>query len=78
MHNKLTDVVVTDISLLRLPPVRPDERLLEAGAPDVMHLTQLTLSCHIVYRGLAVFESATLIIHCAQSVVGSKLMNKTL
>lgn len=44
-----TDVVVTDISLLRLPPARPYEYLLNAGESAVMRLPQLTVFCHIVY-----------------------------
>lgn len=48
--NELTDVVVTDISLLRLPPARPYEYLLNAGVSAVMQVPQSTVSCHTVYR----------------------------
>lgn len=45
-----TDAAVTDILLLRLPPVRPYEYLLNAGARAVMQLPQSTVSRHIAHR----------------------------
>lgn len=58
-QSELTDVVVTDISLLRLPPalVRPYEYLV----PSLVRLPQTTVFCHTGF--LAQFESVTLIIH---------------
>lgn len=40
-QTELTDVVVTDISLLRLPPVRPYEYLLHARVSAVMLLLKI-------------------------------------
>lgn len=51
-QTELTDVVVTDISLLRLPPVQPYEYLLNAGVSAVMRLPQPTVFCHnVLYLG---------------------------
>lgn len=62
-QSELTDVVVTDISLLRLPPalVRPYEYLVNAEVPSLVRLPQTTVFCHTGF--LAQFESVTLIIH---------------
>lgn len=49
-QTELTDAVVTDISPLRLPPVRPYEYLPNAGVSAVMRLPPPTVFCHIVYR----------------------------
>lgn len=74
-----TDVVVTDISLLRLPPVRPYEYLQKCWNVCCKAATAIDriLPC-CIWGVLAVFESVTLIIHYAQWGIGSKLMNKTL
>lgn len=48
-RTELTDVVVTDISPLRLPPARPYEYLPNAGESAVLQLPQSTVVCHIVY-----------------------------
>lgn len=68
LQSELTDVVVTDISPLRLPPVRPYEYLLNVGPSVVMWFPQPTVFCHIVpYIGNAASaDSVTLIIHYAQ------------
>lgn len=62
-QSELTDVVVTDISLLRLPPalVRPYEYLVNAEVPSLVRLPQTTVFCHTGF--LAQFESVTLISH---------------
>lgn len=77
-QTELTDVVVTDISLFRLPPVRPYEYLLNAGESAVMWPPQSTVFC-ILYMGNAGSVSKCSIDNSLHSVgFGSKLMNKTL
>jgi len=49
-QTELTEVVVTDISLLKLPPARPYEYLLSAEMSAVMRHPQTTIFYHIVYR----------------------------
>lgn len=46
MQSELTDAVVTDISLPRLPPVGPYEYLVNAELSAVMHPPQTTIACH--------------------------------
>ena len=59
-QTELTDVTVTDISLLRLPPARPYEYLLNAREPALMRIHDRPYSAMLYISGmLAVFESVT-------------------
>lgn len=67
-QTELTDVVDTDIPLLRLPPARPYEYLFNAGVSVVMRRPDRPYSAILsrVWGMQAVFESVTLLIHYAQ------------